>query len=552
MNMKRLVFFAQAALAFALLGAWAAQAAPAAGQRWVSADHVRVRGIAGGVVGTAWRGDEVFLREAVEADGSYLVEMKAAGDGRKQYGFIASRYLSATRIAGEDGASPPRRWVRAVSAKVREKPGPEAAVAGRLALNAIVKLLHEDASRNDCEIQLLSGQKGFVFCEDLEFEPADDFEVDYGKTGDEIERAFWLKPGWRALEAYAQTLQTLHPEGPWPRNDALERMKAHLALGLMGRKPEPYADWASMKRKLRRWQAGARSMENDLRKQGCSIDGPAFSLNLFCTSHLGEIQGFMNDADGELGRAIPFLKSETVVHLVSALELARVQPSLFRSEAEIAPPAATAEQASGRFGIVFRQTISPRSDSTDAGLYDMAARAQSLTRPVKRVQLFRNGRLAVESSFLRKREPLWGDSNAPECEDYVPGFSFGDADPRMWSDFEGDGQYYGDRKANKNPAGSLFAFYTTIDLPRATALRTETLVRLDRKTTGFARGAYLYYDLNGDGIADLVVWEGQGKGPESIVNPGVTDDRWYRLALVNINGAWKVLGSDAFSYGCGC
>ncbi|WP_167221092.1 hypothetical protein [Massilia rubra] len=28
--------------------------------------------------------------------------------------------------------------------------------------------------------------------------------------------------------------------------------------------------------------------------------------------------------------------------------------------------------------------------------------------------------------------------------------------------------------------------------------------------------------------------------------------RWYRLVLVNINGTWKVLGNDSYSFSCGC
>jgi hypothetical protein len=63
---------------------------------------------------------------------------------------------------------------------------------------------------------------------------------------------------------------------------------------------------------------------------------------------------------------------------------------------------------------------------------------------------------------------------------------------------------------------------------------------------------HLYYDLDRDGVPDIGIWEGQGKGPDHLDEPGLTDDRWYRLAVVNISGAWKLLGIDTFQYGCGC
>ena len=59
-------------------------------------------------------------------------------------------------------------------------------------------------------------------------------------------------------------------------------------------------------------------------------------------------------------------------------------------------------------------------------------------------------------------------------------------------------------------------------------------------------------DLDGDGIPDLLVWEGQGKGPGHLEGITTTDDRWLKVTLVNLGGRWKVLASDAFDYGCGC
>ena len=60
------------------------------------------------------------------------------------------------------------------------------------------------------------------------------------------------------------------------------------------------------------------------------------------------------------------------------------------------------------------------------------------------------------------------------------------------------------------------------------------------------------FDIDGDGEPDLLVLEGLGPGPGHLDAPAGTDDPWYRLLLANIGGAWKVLASDTFGYGCGC
>jgi hypothetical protein len=180
----------------------------------------------------------------------------------------------------------------------------------------------------------------------------------------------------------------------------------------------------------------------------------------------------------------------------------------------------------------------------------MLAVTTSLAKPVHNIRLFRDGRLTTESSFLRKRDNILSeDYDEKGCPGYVEGFSYGHADASIWRYF---GEGYGDTSVNINPVGSLYAFYTKIDLPRKSALHTETQMKLSRTETGFVGGSYLYYDFDADGIPDFAVWEGKGKGPGHLGGPTETDDRWYRLALVNINGAWKVLGSDSFGYGCGC
>jgi hypothetical protein len=528
-------------------------ALPVQPPRWVQADDLRVR--AGPstddrVIGTLSRGAELILK-AASVDDFCLIE------GEGQYGYVACRYLSAERIArpkaGENGVDAAQRWISGNGVTLREEPRLNAAVVGRLSLNAIVKLLREEAGSGYCEVQPADGPSGYTACRYLARTPVVLAHIRGYRRADEVsppdydpERAFWLVPSWSALEQYAEYLKQRHPEippqGPWPRNDVLERMKAHLALGLKGRKPAPYAGWSELKRKASR----------DMNEE--QMQAPASELQ----TAIG-IWGPLHDAISADGGAA------RVIRLMRALELPSVQPSLFRDEAELAPPTATAEDASGRFNIVYRQLVTPRpqpkpntEEGSGPGLYDMLARTQVLVRPVQRVQLFRDGRLRAESSLVRMKETLWRDVDEPMCSGWAPGFGFGDADASIWRYFDGDAAAAGGTNTTRrdslrrNPAGSLFVFYTNIDLPRGSAIRTETPMKLDRNDTGFLRGIHLRYDLDGDGIPDLAVWEGQGKGPGHLDGSTTTDDRWYRLVLVNIAGKWKVLGSDVFGYGCGC
>lgn len=541
-------------------------AIPTQPPRWVRADEVRVRAGPSAefkIVGRLSRGAELILKDVAERDGFCLIE------GEGQYGYVSCGYLSAEPVArpraGEGGVDSAQRWVSGNGVTLRDAPRRDAAVVDRLALNVIVTLLREAAGNGYCEVRSASGPSGYTACRYLVSTPVVLAHVRGDRRADEAlspdydpERVFWLEPGWAALEQYAEHLKTRHPDippqGPWPRDEALERMKAHLALGLKGRRPQRFADWSDLKRtaaqdrdlsgETSRLQAqGKKVAEADWQREG-QMQQTASELQ----TAIG-LWGPLHDAHSGEGNAA------RIFRLVRALEFPGVKPSLFRSDAELAPPNASTEEASGRFDMVFRQQFTPRpspgsDEGSGPGLYDMLARTQLLVRPVHRVQLFRDGRLDVEPSLVRTSETLWRDVDEPMCSGWSPGFAYGDADAGLWRYVEAGMAM--PTRPDEIPVGSLFAFYTTIDLPPGPASRSETPMTLARADTGFVGGTYLHYDFDRDGVFDLAVWEGKGNGPGHLEGPTATDDRWYRLALVNIDGAWKVLGSDVFGYGCGC
>ena len=229
--------------------------------RWVLVDDLRVRmgpSPEHKVSGTLSRGAELILKGAPVVGDYCLIE----GEGK--YGYVACQYLSTARISrpksGENGVDSAQRWVSGNAVILREAPHPEAAVLERLALNTIVKLLRAEYAKGYCEVQTVSGSRGYTACRYLVLTPVVMAHIRGYRISDEAlspdydpERAFWLEPGWRALEEYVDYLKQRRPnipqQGPWSRDDALERMKTHLAMGLKGRKPDPYADWSKLKRK---------------------------------------------------------------------------------------------------------------------------------------------------------------------------------------------------------------------------------------------------------------------------------------------------------------
>ena len=536
--------------------------------RWINADDLRVRNgpaIDLNVKGVLQRGAQVVLKGSEPFDGFCLIE----GDG--QYGYVACRYLSAEPVArpraGQGGLPVDHRWVTGTAVNLRNAPTRDAPVVARLAVNRTVKLLKDDAGAGYCEVQPLDragkpeGSSGYTACQFLGLEPLPAAQAAGGD--DDPVRAFRRSPGWWPLEAYAQDLVKRLPDsakvGPWPRDAQLEEMKAHLALGLNEAAPGPLSDWATMKALAAAHDPAL--LEGVAREQAQSgKDKDLWRREIRASQAAQRIQNALG-LFGPLHDTISARDGgQRVLRLMRALELPTVQLSFFRSESEVGPPGEGAAQLAGRFGGIYRTWVSPRkpqpredSPAFGAGLYDMFSRTVALTRPVQFVRLYRDGTLSSTPNTARVTEILWRDDDAPMCEGWTPGYAFGDENGlmRRYVDASGGGPAASIGRA-AGPA-RLFAYHALQAPPRAIATRSEAqTITLDRNSTGFVRFTQTGFDVDGDGQLDLVVLEGTGPGPGHIDGPTESDDPWYRLLMVNIAGAWKVLGSDTFGYGCGC
>lgn len=472
------------------------------------------------------------------------------------------------------------RWVIRSNVDLRAAPNSKAELLTRLALHTQVSLIAPKLDTIYCEVELttsgLATQRGFTACKFLgtsTLKPRglthkyliDDQQVPNPNYNPE--RAFWLKPSYETLKDYGRHLENLRQK---PRNEAegvflsprptmpkFERMKAHLAKGVLLTKPAPFVRWESVK-------ASAWSLEIErlkLIKKFGSIDKMEFD-ELYGSSHetrseyLQRITG-IHTLDGEQGRmSVP----PKLPAFVDSLELPTISSSYFQSHDEIAAPNSPFEVAA-RFQIV--QTTKTRSfDALPKtskenrewfGLWDVSEVSQSLTQPVFKNTLLREGGyIQSEATHLREKFLQHGDDyEGVMCEGHEDGFSFGDADPKISINYAKNGGHP-DYAQPKKAGDKLMYFFTKKPLPQQTATLSVVKQKLNRAKTGFVAATEFHFDINSDGISDILVWEGTGIGPGHLDGPTKTDDAWYRIFFVNFAGHWHLLGTDTYSYGCGC
>jgi SH3-like domain-containing protein len=513
----------------------AAHAAPDI-TRWVNAAQVNLRSHPdkeGAVLTRLAVGTPVRLISDHETAGFCEV---ALSDGTR--GFLACRLLIdvapalAAANAASTGGDATTRWVSGTGVNLRAEASLQAQVLTRLALNSPVQLLGAVAGSAFCEVSasLAKGQtqRGFTACQFLANAPVamDKLTAAYlpdGKPNPQYDpvRAFWLRPSWDGLLAYAAQLEDAarprkaegtpdwdKPAPPRQTNAELDRMKTHLAKGVYGAAPVPMRSWEALKKSA--------AAEKPLPK----------------------------------AQRTPVVVGEFSSALVRALELPAIAPSLFKTAADVAPPDETVEGLSGRFHIVHTYRSHARSTESASGyvegLWDIGQVSVSLTQAIVRTALYRDGSLRGEATRASQRRPVWGPEHEGNCEGYVHGFAFGDADVEMHK------RYLGDEGKLAAPE-RLLSIYTREALAGTPTKPMVTKHTLERELTGFASGTWTHFDLDGDGQLDFAVWEGVGKGAGHMVEVSTdTDDQHLRIFMVNIAGRWFVLGSDSFGYGCGC
>jgi len=215
-----------------------------------------------------------------------------------------------------------------------------------------------------------------------------------------------------------------------------------------------------------------------------------------------------------------------------------VKPSLFKRTEELAPRSASVEQISAQFGIRERMRVlggpkwvhSRHNYPRVIGNWDIGSFEINLEKPVIEYVVGRKGLASAMEWAASEKHDVEAESNC------AGGFGLRQRGKRPLPDYP----------SVKDP---LVWFYVPKALPyRKVAIKTYAR-RLDPQTgnsSGGEGGLTLLVmhevDLDGDGIADLMAWEGMGQPGE----PNSGDAALLRVDFANIAGEWHLLDIDSY------
>jgi hypothetical protein len=532
--------------------------------RWINASQVNLRDLPA-LYGT------VLSRLAFSTQVRFIAQTENTEfceiETEAHRGYMACRFLSTVAppapvsLAGAAGAG--QRWVTGSGVNLRSLPSLQAAVIEKLGLNTMVRDVEVMPGSVFCRVRTETSN-GYTACQYLALTPMvlervsepHLFQGGRNVSYDPV-RSFWLAPSWSTFTAYGRWLkdesqQNTSRSGPVlpdgaqasPRlpNAEFDRMKAHLAKGIYGKPFTQRMSW------------------DEIKRMALSVGVPVGSAGAADELPMARVSIVLSPAlklwDGEFGER-SLASRFRFLGFIAALDLPAVRPSHFKSAAEVAGPGDKVEDLSGRFNIIHTyrtkgRALGPEIGTVD-GLWDVGQVAVALTQPLVRTTVYRTGRLHSISTHATDNRIVWGESEPPTmCYGYIDGFSHGQAD---WPNWRSGAQPFkpSPESMRLHPMGSLLSITTRNALPVAQAKPVITTHKLNRDATGFAAGTWMHFDLDGDGVSDLAVWEGVGRGAGHLEDePLKVDDPHHRLFFVNIAGQWQLLGADTFSYGCGC
>lgn len=507
MTMK--LFVAAGALAIGL----AAHAADS-GIRWVQASPLLVRAepkAQAPVVGRLQQGSRVAAVR--EVPGTDYCEVSTHWD---RSGYVACRHLSATEVAprraGQAGVPTSTRWVSGSVVVLRAAPEPQATALARLPLNTELTL-DAPSTGGYCQVHTAAApgqpsQSGFTACRYLDESPVALERIGPAQGPDgqpnpdmDPRKAFAIEPSWEHLGRYQQWLGRRCDDPPSCPAVAQD------------------ADLVAMRRLLHGQAVTARDLPPEWPAWGASALSPDRGLDL----------GNREAMDTALWRALP---------------VPGVKPSWFRDAAELAGPAESLAQLASRFNAG-QQWFVGELYSPEARF--AGARVERLTQKLQRIELLSDGRARAELTTPQFVNREWLPDIDFMCQNWSGvGYAYGDTDAatRQRNAFGPAPNAGGPRR--------LFWFHSSRPLPAGPARSERQVLKLDRASTGFTQAELRPFDLDADGVPDLLWVEATGRGPGHLGDPPMHDDPWLRLLLVNLNGQWRLLATDAISWGCGC
>jgi hypothetical protein len=398
---------------------------------------------------------------------------------------------------------------------VRASATKNAAVLDKLLINTAVMV--QNQSDGFCEISWGLQQHGFVACNLLSAKPTSLSEVGAEKLADgkpnpnySPTRAFWLQPTNDRLMAVARSfdktmipakereLETRGLTGEIPR-DALQPIK-RFAI------PELDAMRALLgKGVLAPKELGTAPYLWDSSKAAFLPEGTTYSASAYQWAY-------------------------------QQIKLPQAKPSYFKNVTDVISPKVTPENISAQLGIPWKlQVDSPAFWGGDevvgvllAGVWDMGKVTQRLDKPVYSFAIDERGNIATAKNFAETSDIAGGDPHPCAPSRHI-----------VWPEKD---------QVAKNTQGDLLVLYRGLQtLPFSKAklsLSKQSLVQpknLGNKVK-FVSATMSVIDLDSDGVADIVVWEGINKQP-NIDQQGFAEYK-VKLIFANIQGRWYYLEHD--------
>ena len=453
-------------------------------------------------------------------------------------GFVACQFLSDQPVAAASTTTTAGqgRWVTGAGVNLRAQPDLNAAVLTRMALNSPVQLITTLADRKFCEVEVGSaGQpviRGFTACqylgtEQLAVKKISEANLVNGETNPNYnpEKAFWLSPKPEHMLAYGEFLEKtkltpamkaddLSHRGPFegkpqknlnrPAVPEFDAMKARLAQGFL---------FPTNKNLLKSWSEWLPPQD----------------------------------------RGFDLVKS--------AVRLPAIEPSYFKNHAQLSP-LESADMASSKWSIPLLATFQkgPRwvsgghyGEPYVKGVWDIGPVSLGLSKGVQKNSLLRNGKIQTITTKLRPKNTLWDtsdDIDGTGCENFDYGFTMSESTAVLKQQKDGTETLDKSSLSRGNPAMIKFLTLDPIEHPQASVVRIESKHSL--AATGYDSSVIWHFDIDGDGIPDVAVWEGTSAVEANYLSGMKTLFPHTRIYFFNIAGKWFVAGIDDFGFGCGC
>jgi|JI9StandDraft_2_1071091.scaffolds.fasta_scaffold61918_1 uncharacterized protein YgiM (DUF1202 family) len=466
--------------------------------------------------------------------------------------YFSLSFIALTAFAGDlplIDSSKSRHFIIGSLVNVRSAPSINAPIVGRLVVNTSVKIKDTTAGSGFCEISYELEKTGYIVCRLIGNEPI--AQRDIGDPFDQkgnpnplysATKAFWLKPSVDNLLAAGKHFEALMLK---PGEFDAEQ-KAAVENGRLTKiRRFAIPEFEAMKNFMRNGVKGFFGVTQNetyrLSPKWKEIKKIASSDSN--SSSLSSEAELINNLHPMWG-----LRS-TPMELIRALELPPTKSSYFVDAGHLLPPHITTETASAQFDIPYRAIVTsgpkwiPAGHYNDGyvfGAWDVGAIETNLVSEVKKHTLHRDGRILSETSSIPGGRYPDVDADGDSCN---LGYSWGDAGDSI------NRAVFGSTQTNEKTENRLFYFYSKQDLPRAQA----KVIRAKKKFSSarFIAAETLAFDIDGDGVSDIFVWEGTGISEQEIHDPGSAQAN-YRMVFVNISGEWHLFLVDEFLYGCGC